>query len=64
MMTAEDCLRAAFQSLLNGDLKGRDRYVALARNVMAVGERLEAGYPAVEAVVPDVPISRCPTKPN
>lgn len=56
MMTAEDCLRAAWAALLRGDLEERDRMCRLAENVMKVGERIEAGYPATEAIVTSAPV--------
>ena len=33
-----------------------DRYCRLAENIMKVGERLEKGYPPVEAIVTNAPI--------
>ena len=56
MMTAEACLKAAFQAILRGDYVERDRYCALAKNIMNVQDRLNRGYPPTEAVVPGVPI--------
>ena len=56
MMTAEQCLKAAFAALLRGDTAERDRYCDLAKNVMAVGERIDKGYPATEAIVTSAPI--------
>lgn len=56
MMTVDDCLRAAWRALLRGDTAERDRYCDLAKNVMAVQDRLGSGYPTVEAVVPGAPI--------
>lgn len=57
MMTADDCIRAAFQALLRGDTAERDRLCALAKNIMLARERLEAGGPIIEGQairLPDV----------
>lgn len=50
MMTVEDCLKKAFAALLRGDTAERDRYCDLAKNLMSVAERLEAGEPPARAV--------------
>lgn len=49
-------MREAFQALLRGDIAGRDRYCDLAKNIMAVGERVQAGYPVEEAIAIGAPI--------
>jgi hypothetical protein len=56
MMTVEDCMKLAWQSLLKGDTAGRDRYCDLAKNLMAVRDRLDRGYPNTEAIVTSAPI--------
>lgn len=56
MMTVNDCLKVAFQALLKGDTATRDRYCALAENLMACGDRKAAGYPAEEIVQQGAPI--------
>jgi hypothetical protein len=48
MLTADDCLRAAWQALLRGDAAERDRLCALAENLIKAGDRLAAGGPLVE----------------
>lgn len=56
MMTVEDCMRAAWKALLRGDTAERDRLCDLAKNIMAVQDRLSKGYPATEAIVTSAPI--------
>jgi hypothetical protein len=41
MMTAQDCLRAAWQALLRGDTAERDRLCGLANNVLNASERIQ-----------------------
>jgi len=41
MMTIEDCMRAAFQALLRGDLAERDRMCDLARNIINARDRIQ-----------------------
>jgi ketosteroid isomerase-like protein len=48
MMTADDCVRAAFQALLRGDTAERDRLCALAEDLMRRRDRLNAGGPLIE----------------
>jgi len=42
MLTAEDCLRKAWEALSRGDLAERDRWCALAGNLVRAAERMKA----------------------
>jgi hypothetical protein len=48
MMSVEDCLKAAWQALLRGDLAERDRLCKLAENLMRMKDRHDAGGPVIE----------------
>jgi hypothetical protein len=54
MMTADDCVRAAFQALLRGDTAERDRLCALAEDLMRRRDRLNAGGPLIEGEAIDI----------
>lgn len=43
MMTVEDCLKAAFQALLENDLEKRDHYCKLAENLQKATMRHKDG---------------------
>lgn len=43
MMTAEDCLKQAFQALLRGDTAERDRLCRLAEHIRAQQIRVQEG---------------------
>jgi hypothetical protein len=48
MMSPDDCLKAAWNALLRGDLAERDRMCDLAKNLMNAGERVRSGGPIIE----------------
>lgn len=48
MMTSDDCVRAAWQALLRGDLAERDRLCKLGEELIRRGDRVRSGGPLVE----------------
>jgi hypothetical protein len=46
MMDSKDCLRAAWNALLKGDLDARDRYCDMAEDLLRRGERIREHGPS------------------
>jgi hypothetical protein len=47
MRTADDCLKAAFAALLDGDTATRDRHLRDAEAILKLSERVRRGEPVV-----------------
>ena len=51
MMTVDQCMRLAWDALLEGDLKKRDFYCNMASNLMAVEQRCAEEGVCEEAII-------------
>lgn len=47
MLTQQDCLRKAFQCLLDGDTAGRDYWCKVSESLIKIQDRLNVGGPLI-----------------
>lgn len=64
VMSIKDCLSAGFAALLRGDYAGRDRYVRMAKSLIAARERAEAGGKIIEGEAIEVSVIALPDRSN